>query len=84
MSILEVLAGQQGLAGYDIAIEIARLHDPVRATAQRLVNLARRVPAGVLDPLDACYVVTEHQFNPLRTALAGVQDNGPVSGRAEQ
>jgi hypothetical protein len=81
---LEVLGGQQGLPGYDIAIEIARLHDPVRVAAHRLVNLARRVPAGELDPFDDCYVITEHQFNPLRTALDGAQDNGSLNGCVEQ
>ncbi len=81
---LKILGGQRGLPGYDIAIEIARLHDPVRVAAHRLVNLARRIPAGELDPLDVCYVVTEHQFNPLKTALDGAHDNRPLNGRVEQ
>ncbi len=81
---LEVLGGQQGLPGYDIAIEIARLHDPIRVAAHHLVNLARRIPAGELDSFDVCYVVTEHQFNPLKTALEGAQDNRPLNGRVEQ
>jgi len=68
---LEILASTLGRPSYEIAAEIAILHDPVYRAARNLLNLARRIGAGELDPLDDCYVITEHQINAFKQTLDG-------------